>query len=67
MPLPFDLQNELRAIGESAYNRKIDCVVLLLRLGMSCTQESPSSRTSTEDIIKGLVAIKDALLREPRT
>lgn len=65
--LSFDLQNVLGTAGDSAYKRKTDCVVSILRLGMSCTQELPSSRTSTEDIIKELVAIKDALLREPRT
>lgn len=62
-PLSLDLLNELRTVGESAYKRKTDCVISLLRVGMSCTQESPSSRTSTGDIIKELLAIKDALLR----
>ena len=66
-PLSLDLLNELRTVGDSAYKRKIDCVVSLLRLGMSCTQESPLSRTSTGDIIKELLAIKDSLLREHRT
>jgi serine/threonine protein kinase len=65
--LSLDLQNVLRTAGDSAYKRKTGCVVSLLRLGMSCTQESPSSRTSTEDIIKGLVAIKDALVSPERT
>ena len=66
-PLSLDLLNELRTVGDSAYKRKIDCVVSLLRLGMSCTQESPLSRTSTGDIIKELLAIKDSLLREHKT
>lgn len=66
-PLSLDLLNELRTVGGSAYKRKIDCVVSLLRLGMSCTQESPSSRMSTGDIIKELLAIKDSLLKEHRT
>ncbi|PUZ45268.1 hypothetical protein GQ55_8G208200 [Panicum hallii var. hallii] len=63
-PLSLDLLNELRTVGDSAYKRKIFCVVSLLRLGMSCTQQSPSSRTSTGDIIKELLAIKDSIQRE---
>ena len=62
-PLSLDLLNELRTVGETAYKRKTDCVISLLRLGMSCTRESPSSRTSTGDIIKELLTIKDSLLR----
>ncbi|CAN6372474.1 unnamed protein product, partial [Urochloa humidicola] len=65
--LSSDLQNEHRTVGDSAFKRKIDCVVSLLRLGLSCTQELPSSRTSTGDIIKELLANKDSLLREHRT
>ncbi|TKW09048.1 hypothetical protein SEVIR_6G065850v4 [Setaria viridis] len=65
--LLVDLENELHTIGDSSYNRKIDCIVSLLSLGVSCTQELPSQRMPTESIIKELLAIKDSLLREQRT
>ncbi|KAF8665223.1 hypothetical protein HU200_054119 [Digitaria exilis] len=41
--------------------RKTDCLIDLLKLGLSCTEEMPSSRMSTGDIIKGLHAIKGHL------
>ncbi|KAJ1276035.1 hypothetical protein BS78_05G183300 [Paspalum vaginatum] len=61
--LSLDLENELNAMGDSSYKRKMDCLVSLLRLGMSCTQELPSSRMPTEGIVRELLAIKDSLLR----
>jgi hypothetical protein len=65
--LSADLENELHTIGDSSYNRKINCVVSLLSLGVSCTQELPSKRMPTECIIKELLVIKDSLLREQRS
>ncbi|KAL6907987.1 hypothetical protein ACP4OV_002157 [Aristida adscensionis] len=64
--LSVDLENELHTMSgdDSSYKRKIDCVAALLSLGVSCTQELPSSRMPTESIIKELLAIKDSLLRE---
>uniref|UniRef100_J3N937 Serine-threonine/tyrosine-protein kinase catalytic domain-containing protein n=1 Tax=Oryza brachyantha TaxID=4533 RepID=J3N937_ORYBR len=41
--------------------RKIDCLMLLLRLGMSSSQERALSRLPSGDIIKELVAIKQSL------
>ncbi|KAL6654826.1 hypothetical protein ACP70R_008291 [Stipagrostis hirtigluma subsp. patula] len=66
-PLSSDLENELRTLGDLSYKRKMDCVVSLLRLGMSCTHELPSSRMPTGGIIRELLAIRDSLLREHRT
>ncbi|TVT96870.1 hypothetical protein EJB05_57949, partial [Eragrostis curvula] len=65
--LSLDLENELHAKGDSSYKAKIDCIVSLLELGMSCTQELPSSRMPTGGIIKELLAIKDSLIGEHRT
>lgn len=63
-----DLENELHTMGDDcSYKRKMDCVAALLSLGMSCTQELPSSRMPTESIIKELLAIKASLLGEHRT
>lgn len=56
------LENELQTVDDSSSKRKIDCLISLLRLGMSCSQEMPSSRMSTRDIIKELHAIKESLL-----
>jgi receptor kinase-like protein len=61
--LSLDLENELHTGGDSLYKKKMDCVFSLLELGMSCTQELPSSRMSTGGIIKEMLAIKDSLLR----
>lgn len=66
MQLSLDLENGLQTASGSSYRRKIDCVVSLLRLGMSCSQELPSSRMPTGDIIKELHAIKESLSREYR-
>ncbi|KAL6841103.1 hypothetical protein ACP4OV_029072 [Aristida adscensionis] len=52
--LSLDLENKVHMMTDS--------VVSLLRLGMSCTQELPSSRMPTGSIIKELLAIKDSLL-----
>ncbi|WVZ51060.1 hypothetical protein U9M48_002246 [Paspalum notatum var. saurae] len=61
--LSMDLDNELHTMSDaSSYKRMVDCIVSLLTLGVSCTQESPSRRMPTRDIIKELHAIKDFLL-----
>ncbi|TVT96858.1 hypothetical protein EJB05_57936, partial [Eragrostis curvula] len=65
--LSLDVENELHTRGDAPYKKKIDSIVSLLELGMSCTQELPSSRMPTEGIIKELLAIKDCLVGERRT
>ena len=61
--LSLDLENGLQMVNDSPYRRRIECVAALLRLGMSCSQELPSSRTPTGDIIKELHAVKESLER----
>lgn len=61
MQLSLDLENELQNGNDSSYKRKVDCLVSLFRLGISCSQELPSSRTPTRDIIKELHTIKESL------
>ncbi|KAG8090013.1 hypothetical protein GUJ93_ZPchr0011g27515 [Zizania palustris] len=61
--LSLDLENKLDTPDDSSYKgRVIGCLVSLLRLGLSCSQEMPSNRMSTGDIIKELSAIKQPLL-----
>jgi receptor kinase-like protein len=62
--LSLELQNENQRLDDSSYSRKIECVISLLKLGMSCTQESPSSRMTTRGIIKELHGAKETLARE---
>ncbi|KAF8665842.1 hypothetical protein HU200_053921 [Digitaria exilis] len=57
----LDLENELRSGNDSSYKRRVDCLVSLFRLGISCSQELPSSRTPARDIIKELHTIKESL------
>ncbi|KAL6654821.1 hypothetical protein ACP70R_008286 [Stipagrostis hirtigluma subsp. patula] len=59
--LSSDLENGLRTTNDSSHRRKIDCLVSLLRLGMSCSEEVPSSRMPTGVIIKELHAIKESV------
>lgn len=66
MRLSLDLTDGLQTANDSSYKRKIECVVLLLKLGMSCSHELPSSRLPTGDIIKELLAIKESLSMEYR-
>ncbi|KQJ88169.1 hypothetical protein BRADI_4g16136v3 [Brachypodium distachyon] len=63
--LSLDLENALQTTDDSPYRKKIDCSASLLRLGISCSQEIPSSRMSTGDIIKELHSIKVSLLSIP--
>ncbi|CAO2146959.1 unnamed protein product [Urochloa humidicola] len=62
--LSLNLKNELQGAGEgdSSQQRKTDCLIALLRLGLSCSEELPSSRMPTGDIIKELLVIKSSLL-----
>ncbi|XP_062183493.1 receptor kinase-like protein Xa21 [Phragmites australis] len=61
--LSSDLENRLQSTNDSSYRRQIDCLVSLLRLGMSCSEEMPSSRMPTGDIIRELQAIKEYICR----
>ena len=64
MRLSLDLEYGLQTVNASAYKRTIDCLVSLLKLGISCSQELPSSRMPTGDIVKELHAMKESLSRE---
>lgn len=48
--------------GGPLHETKIDCLIALLILGLSCSDEMPSRRMPTRDIIKELLAIKGSLL-----
>ncbi|CAL5089025.1 unnamed protein product [Urochloa decumbens] len=61
MRLSLNLQNGLHTRSDYLYKRKIDCLASLFRLGMSCSEELPSKRTPTIDIIKELYSIKESL------
>ncbi|EEC66712.1 hypothetical protein OsI_33040 [Oryza sativa Indica Group] len=61
MRLCMDLTNGIPTGNDATYKRKVECIVLLLKLGMSCSQELPSSRSSTGDIVTELLAIKESL------
>jgi hypothetical protein len=64
--LAMDLKNRLHTTGDCSYKSMSDCIVSLLRLGVSCAQESPWSRMATGGVIKELHGIKDSLLTENR-
>ncbi|EEC80068.1 hypothetical protein OsI_21784 [Oryza sativa Indica Group] len=57
-------QHDPETTDDFSSKQKIDCLISLLRLGLSCSQEMPSSRLSTGEIIKELHAIKESLLLE---
>jgi serine/threonine protein kinase len=40
-----------------------DCVVSLLRLGVSCSHEMPSSRMATGDVVRELRGINESLVQ----
>ncbi|KAF6992428.1 hypothetical protein CFC21_009416 [Triticum aestivum] len=65
--LLLSLENELQTADDDQHKLKIDCVISLLGLGLSCSHEMPSSRMATGDIIKELHTIKkySSLLRNP--
>ena len=60
MRLSLSLKNEANDASAS-HNRKIEALISLLRLGLSCYEEMPTSRMPTGDIIKELVAIKSSI------
>nr|CAB3491805.1 unnamed protein product [Digitaria exilis] len=63
MRLSLSLNNEFQGVseGDSSHKRKTDCVIALLRLGLSCSKELPSNRMPTGDIVKELLVIKGSL------
>ncbi|CAM0871084.1 unnamed protein product [Alopecurus aequalis] len=58
--LYLDLENG-SSVDPSSSKTRIGSLVLLLRLGLSCSLELPSSRTPTGAIIKELHAIRESL------
>uniref|UniRef100_A0A0E0MGF9 non-specific serine/threonine protein kinase n=1 Tax=Oryza punctata TaxID=4537 RepID=A0A0E0MGF9_ORYPU len=61
--LSLGLGNELHTAADgSSHKGRTDFLVSSLRLGFSCSQEMPSNRMSTGDIIKELSAIRQSLL-----
>uniref|UniRef100_A0A0E0IUI1 Receptor kinase-like protein Xa21 n=1 Tax=Oryza nivara TaxID=4536 RepID=A0A0E0IUI1_ORYNI len=64
--LTLELENECETLQDSSYKRKIDCLISLLRLGVSCSHELPLSRMRTTDIVNELHAMRESLLREYR-
>jgi hypothetical protein len=64
--LTLDLRNEHETLDDSSDKRMIDCLVSVLRLGISCSHELPLSRIRTTDIVKNFHAIRESLLREHR-
>jgi serine/threonine protein kinase len=62
--LSLSLRNELQGAGEgnSSHRKKTDCLIALLRLGLSCSEDLPSSRMPTADIIRELLVIKGSIL-----
>lgn len=59
--LSLDLESKLRIADASSYTRTEECLIQLLKLGVSCSQELPSSRMPTGVIIKELHAIEESL------
>ncbi|CAO2039794.1 unnamed protein product [Urochloa humidicola] len=60
--LVTELQNENARVDGEQNRKMLDSLNSLLKLGMSCSEEAPSSRMSTKDIIKELHAIRKALI-----
>jgi serine/threonine protein kinase len=66
--LSLSLRNELQGEGEgegegnSSQKGMTDCLIALLRLGLSCSEELPCSRMPTADIIKELLVMKGSIL-----
>jgi hypothetical protein len=56
------LENEFQTADDYSCKQKIYCLTSLLRLGLSCSQEMPSSRMATGDILMELQAMKESLL-----
>jgi len=62
--LSMDLGNQLQTADKFLCKTKIDSLISLLRLGVSCSCDMPSNRTSTGDIIKELRCIKESLTKQ---
>ncbi|KAJ1270231.1 hypothetical protein BS78_06G038300 [Paspalum vaginatum] len=60
MRLSLSLENELHDASAS-HGSKVNSLISLLRLGLSCSEELPSNRMPTGDIIKELLAIKSSI------
>ncbi|KAK3129458.1 hypothetical protein QOZ80_6BG0480020 [Eleusine coracana subsp. coracana] len=60
--MSLSLRDEVEDVGKEGHETKINCLIALLRVGLSCSDEMPSSRMSTGDIIKELLAIQGSLL-----
>ena len=61
LELVTELENGPANVDGPSNRRKLNSLISLLKLGMFCSEEMPSSRMSTKDIIKELHAIKEAL------
>lgn len=60
--LSSSLKNEFQTADDYSCKLKTDCLISLLRLGLSCSQEMPASRMATGDILTKLHAMKESLL-----
>ncbi|CAL5020729.1 unnamed protein product [Urochloa decumbens] len=60
--LVTEIQNENARVDGEPNRKMLDSMISLLKLGMSCSEEMPSSRMSTKDIIRELHAIRTALI-----
>lgn len=56
------VEKELQTADSSSCKAKLDGLISLLRLGVSCSHEVPSKRLPTGDIIKELREIKESLM-----
>uniref|UniRef100_M8CCI6 Receptor kinase-like protein Xa21 n=1 Tax=Aegilops tauschii TaxID=37682 RepID=M8CCI6_AEGTA len=62
--LAEELENGPTTIDDPSNQRKVDALISLVKLGMFCSEEIPSSRISTKDIIRELHAIKVKEIKE---
>ncbi|CAO2142068.1 unnamed protein product [Urochloa humidicola] len=60
--LSVTLENELESTDTFLCKTKIDGLVSLLRLGVSCSHQTPWNRMSTAEVIKELRGIKESLM-----
>jgi receptor kinase-like protein len=64
MELLTELENDRTTIpvpDPSSSTPRVDSLILLLKVGLLCSLETPSSRMATKEIIKELHVIKNAL------
>lgn len=59
--LVTELENENARVDGAPNRKMLHSLISLLKLGLLCSEETPSSRMSTKDIIKELHAIRNAL------